>query len=38
MGLPESVVANGLRLSWFPAQVEEFDPHLLANAVRQFQQ
>jgi cysteine desulfurase len=37
MGLPESVVANGLRLSWFPPQVEEFDPGLLADAVRQFQ-
>jgi cysteine desulfurase len=37
MGLPEDAAANGLRLSWFPAQVDGFDPTLLASAVSQFQ-
>lgn len=37
MGLPEETVVNGLRLSWFPPQAEEFDPGLLAAAASQFQ-
>ncbi|WP_380286061.1 cysteine desulfurase DndA [Kitasatospora purpeofusca] len=38
MGLPEKVSSNGLRLSWFPSQVEDFDAAELVAAVNQFQQ
>lgn len=38
MGLPEKVSSNGLRLSWFPSEVEDFDISDLVSAVNQFQQ
>ncbi|MFJ6439509.1 cysteine desulfurase DndA [Streptomyces sp. NPDC091649] len=37
MGLPEDVAANGLRFSWFPSQVLDFDPEELAEAVARMQ-
>ena len=37
MGLPESVASNGLRLSWFPSQVNDFDAKQLAVAVQALQ-
>lgn len=37
MGLPEDVAANGLRFSWFPSQVLDFDPEELAETVARMQ-
>ncbi|MCC9309120.1 cysteine desulfurase DndA [Kitasatospora sp. RB6PN24] len=37
MGLPEEQAHNGLRLSWFPSQVEDFDPKEIAAAVAWLQ-
>ncbi|MFE6763173.1 cysteine desulfurase DndA [Streptomyces sp. NPDC057689] len=37
MGLPEDVAANGLRFSWFPSQVLDFDPEELAEIVARMQ-
>ncbi|MFD6377633.1 cysteine desulfurase DndA [Streptomyces albidoflavus] len=37
MGLPEDVAANGLRFSWFPNQVLDFDPEQLADTVARMQ-
>ncbi|MFC8721424.1 cysteine desulfurase DndA [Kitasatospora sp. NPDC057198] len=37
MGMSHEQAANGLRLSWSPAQVEGFDPEWLIEAVKQFQ-
>jgi cysteine desulfurase len=35
MGLPEEVATNGLRFSWFPSQVADFDPEeFVATIVR----
>ncbi|MET9964706.1 cysteine desulfurase DndA [Streptomyces sp. NPDC006356] len=35
MGLPEEVATNGLRFSWFPSQVADFDPEeFVATVVR----
>ncbi|MFE1411372.1 cysteine desulfurase DndA [Streptomyces sp. NPDC058746] len=37
MGLPEEVAANGLRFSWFPSQVADFDPEDLAETIAHMQ-
>ncbi|MEV4004294.1 cysteine desulfurase DndA [Actinomadura sp. NPDC049753] len=38
MGLPEDVASNGLRLSWFPDQVEGLDMDELVNEISAFQE
>ncbi|MFE6981121.1 cysteine desulfurase DndA [Streptomyces griseus] len=37
MGLPDDVATNGLRFSWFPSQVADFDPDELAATVAYMQ-
>ncbi|MFD4906573.1 cysteine desulfurase DndA [Kitasatospora purpeofusca] len=37
MGLPENVASNGLRLSWFPSQVDDLDAKQLAAEVQALQ-
>ncbi|MFB6568523.1 MULTISPECIES: cysteine desulfurase DndA [Streptomyces] len=37
MGLPEDRASNGLRLSWFPSQVTEFDAEAFAETVAHMQ-
>ncbi|MFE5627840.1 cysteine desulfurase DndA [Streptomyces sp. NPDC056543] len=37
MGLPEEVATNGLRFSWFPSQVADFDPEDLAATIARMQ-
>ncbi|MFE5753810.1 cysteine desulfurase DndA [Streptomyces massasporeus] len=37
MGLNDEVAANGLRLSWFPAQAKEFDPLDIAQTIASMQ-
>ncbi|MBC9717832.1 cysteine desulfurase DndA [Streptomyces sp. TRM66268-LWL] len=37
MGLPEEVATNGLRFSWFPSQVADFDPEQLAAMIVRMQ-
>lgn len=37
MGLPAEVASNGLRFSWFPAQVDGFDPQGLAETIAHMQ-
>jgi cysteine desulfurase len=37
MGLPAEVASNGLRFSWFPAQVNDFDPQGLAETIARMQ-
>ncbi|MFF3947145.1 cysteine desulfurase DndA [Streptomyces sp. NPDC001902] len=37
MGLPQDVASNGLRFSWFPAQVADFDPTELAETIIRMQ-
>ncbi|MFC9880255.1 cysteine desulfurase DndA [Streptomyces libani] len=37
MGLPEERASNGLRLSWFPSQVTEFDAEAFAETVAHMQ-
>ncbi|WP_425245405.1 cysteine desulfurase DndA [Streptomyces sp. NEAU-NA10] len=37
MGLPEEVANNGLRFSWFPSQVADFNPEDLAAAIVRMQ-
>ncbi|MGW1728119.1 cysteine desulfurase DndA [Streptomyces sp. NPDC002306] len=37
MGLKDDVAANGLRLSWFPAQAKDFDPLDIAQTIAAMQ-
>lgn len=37
MGLPDEVAHNGLRLSWFPDQVEDLDVDELVSEISEFQ-
>lgn len=37
MGLPPEVAANGLRFSWFPDQVADFNPEELAETIAHAQ-
>ncbi|MFF2411381.1 cysteine desulfurase DndA [Streptomyces sp. NPDC058092] len=37
MGLPTETATNGLRFSWFPNQVADFDPEGLAETVARMQ-
>ncbi|WP_284454771.1 cysteine desulfurase DndA [Actinomadura madurae] len=37
MGLPEDVASNGLRLSWFPDQVNDLDINELVSEISDFQ-
>jgi len=37
MGLPENIASNGLRLSWFPSQVDDFDAKGFAAEVQALQ-
>lgn len=37
MGLKDEVAANGLRLSWFPAQAAQFDPMDIAQTIASMQ-
>ncbi|MCO6008278.1 cysteine desulfurase DndA [Actinoallomurus purpureus] len=37
MGLPDSIAANGLRLSWFPDQIAELNVDELAAEIAEFQ-
>jgi cysteine desulfurase len=37
MGLPAEVASNGLRFSWFPDQVGDFDPQGLAETIAHMQ-
>ncbi|MBB3730345.1 cysteine desulfurase [Nonomuraea dietziae] len=37
MGLPDSIAANGLRLSWFPDQAKDLDVDELVNEIVEFQ-
>ncbi|MEU9194983.1 cysteine desulfurase DndA [Streptomyces hundungensis] len=37
MGLPPEVAANGLRFSWFPGQVADFNPEELAETIAHAQ-
>lgn len=37
MGLPDGVANNGLRFSWFPSQVADFDPEEFAATVVRMQ-
>lgn len=37
MGLPEDVATNGLRFSWFPSQVADFDPEEFVATVLRMQ-
>ncbi|MGX7761017.1 cysteine desulfurase DndA [Streptomyces angustmyceticus] len=37
MGLPAEIASNGLRFSWFPDQVGDFDPHGLAETIAHMQ-
>ncbi|MFI9393710.1 cysteine desulfurase DndA [Streptomyces bauhiniae] len=37
MGLPHDVATNGLRFSWFPGQVADFDPEGLAETIAHMQ-
>ncbi|MGI5470277.1 cysteine desulfurase DndA [Streptomyces sp. CA-132043] len=37
MGLPGEVATNGIRLSWFPGQISDFDPNGLAETIAYMQ-
>lgn len=37
MDLPEKVASNGLRFSWYPSQVEDFDPTGVVETVLRMQ-
>lgn len=37
MGLPPEVATNGLRFSWFPSQVADFNPEELAETIARVQ-
>lgn len=37
MGLPKDIASNGLRFSWFPSQVTDFDPTELIETVTRMQ-
>ncbi|WP_213089403.1 cysteine desulfurase DndA [Streptomyces flaveus] len=37
MGLPEQVATNGLRFSWFPSQVADFDPEEFVSTIVRMQ-
>ncbi|GGZ09802.1 cysteine desulfurase DndA [Streptomyces nitrosporeus] len=37
MGLPEEVATNGLRFSWFPSQIADFDPEDVAATIARMQ-
>jgi cysteine desulfurase len=37
MGLPAEIASNGLRFSWFPDQVGDFDPQGLAETIAHMQ-
>ncbi|MFI8308133.1 cysteine desulfurase DndA [Streptomyces sp. NPDC085927] len=37
MGLDDDVAANGLRLSWFPSQAQDFDPAPIAQTIASMQ-
>ncbi|MFF0870146.1 cysteine desulfurase DndA [Nonomuraea sp. NPDC003560] len=37
MGLPDDIAANGLRLSWFPDQVNDLDVDELVSEIAEFQ-
>ncbi|AFT98752.1 cysteine desulfurase [Nocardia brasiliensis ATCC 700358] len=37
LNLSDHAASNGLRLSWIPGHVQDFDPEPLANAIREFQ-
>ncbi|MFJ1713713.1 cysteine desulfurase DndA [Streptomyces sp. NPDC088260] len=37
MGLPEEVATNGLRFSWFPSQIADFDPEDVAETITRMQ-
>ncbi|MBK3562573.1 cysteine desulfurase DndA [Streptomyces sp. MBT62] len=37
MGLPTEVATNGLRFSWFPSQVADFNPEELAETIARAQ-
>ncbi|TDD89526.1 cysteine desulfurase DndA [Actinomadura darangshiensis] len=37
MGLPDDIASNGLRLSWFPDQVEGLDVNELVSEISDFQ-
>ncbi|WP_182872765.1 cysteine desulfurase DndA [Microbispora sp. H10670] len=37
MGLPDDVAGNGLRLSWFPDQVQDLDVRELVSEISEFQ-
>lgn len=37
MGLPETIANNGLRLSWFPDQVQDLDVDELVSEIAEFQ-
>ncbi|MEV7708429.1 cysteine desulfurase DndA [Streptomyces sp. NPDC088270] len=37
MGLPEEVATNGLRFSWFPSQIADFDPEDVAETIARMQ-
>ncbi|MFD6823862.1 cysteine desulfurase DndA [Streptomyces sp. NPDC060085] len=37
MGLDSDTAANGLRLSWFPSQVQDFDPTPIAQTIASMQ-
>lgn len=37
MGLPKEVATNGLRFSWFPSQIADFDPEDVAATIARMQ-
>ncbi|MEU8351311.1 cysteine desulfurase DndA [Streptomyces sp. NPDC048845] len=37
MGLDDDVATNGLRLSWFPSQAQDFDPAPIAQTITSMQ-
>ncbi|MFE5257689.1 cysteine desulfurase DndA [Streptomyces coelicoflavus] len=37
MGLPEDIASNGLRFSWFPGQVADFQPEKLVETIVRMQ-
>ncbi|MFF5336871.1 cysteine desulfurase DndA [Streptomyces sp. NPDC013181] len=37
MGLPEELATNGLRFSWFPSQIADFDPGEIAATIARMQ-
>lgn len=37
MGLPDDIAGNGLRLSWFPDQVDDLDINELVSEISEFQ-